>query len=293
MDQPQIASTLGIDIAYYDIGPKDGPTAVLMHGFPYDPRAYREVARLLAAQGVRIIVPYLRGFGPTTLAANAIRSGQQAALGADLKALMDALELDRPVLAGFDWGGRAACIAAALWPDAVRGLVSCGVGYNIQNIATAHQPSSPEEEARYWYIYLLQTQRGAEAFGAARHSFCLDLWTRWSPRGEGATKAYAASALSFDNPDFTAITLSSYRHRLDNAPGDPAFDALEARLAAQPIITVPTIVLQGTDDTVDPPGPIHEDGFAKLQGIEVLDRVGHNPPQEAPEPFASAVLRLL
>jgi pimeloyl-ACP methyl ester carboxylesterase len=265
-----------------------------MHGWPYDPRDYDAVAPRLAAAGHRAIVPYLRGYGPTRfLAADTPRSGQQGALAADLKELMDALGIERAALAGYDWGGRAACIAAALWPERVTGLVS-GVGYNIQDIANANNPASPEQELRYWYQYYFHTGRGRAGLSRNRRGVIRFLWRLWSPHWDFDDARFEASAPSFDNPDFVAVTIQSYRHRYGNAPGDPAYDAIERQLALQPKITVPTIVLHGDADGVQPPemSADHARHFTGPYERRVLPRIGHNVPAEAPEAFADAILEL-
>ncbi|MEM8646687.1 MAG: alpha/beta hydrolase, partial [Pseudomonadota bacterium] len=202
-----------LNIAYDEYGPSDGPTAILLHGFPYAPDCYADVAAKLADQGIRSIVPFLRGYGETRfLSSDTPRSGEQAALGADVAALMDALEIPNAVLAGYDWGGRAACIVSALWPERVSGLVSCGVGYNIQNIARANEPAPAAEEARYWYIYLFHTERGRQSLEADRTGFCRYIWNLWSPNWDFDDATYARSAAAFENPDFVDIVIHSYRH---------------------------------------------------------------------------------
>ena len=281
-----------LEIAYFEAGPRDGPVVILLHGFPYDAQSYTEVMAILAERGMRCIAPFLRGYGQTRfLSEDTPRSGEQAALGADVLALMDALSIDRATLAGYDWGGRAACIVAALRPERVAGLVSCGVGYNIQNIARANEPAPPEEEARYWYIYLFHTERGRNALTQDRHGFCKFIWKLWSKNWDFDDATYARSARAFENPDFIDIVLHSYRHRFGGIQGDPAVADLEARLAGQPSITVPTIVVQGADDGVDPPS--ESEGirakFTSAFERRVLQNVGHNPPQEAPDAFATAV----
>ena len=284
-----------LEIAYHDLGPADGAPVILLHGFPYDPRCYDDVADMLAAKGHRCITPYLRGYGPTRFLSNDTpRSGEQAALGADLLALMDALDLPRATLAGYDWGGRAACIVAALWPDRVTGLVSCGEGYNIQNIAAAGEPGTPEEEERYWYQYLFHTDRGRKALEAQRRAFCRHIWKIWSPTWDFDDATYEASAVSFDNPDFVDIVLHSYRHRFGGVWGDPAYAAIEARLANRPKIAAPTIVLRGDVDGVDPAAEARDVSgmFTGPFEARVLKGIGHNPPQETPEQFMDAILSL-
>ena len=284
-----------LEIAYHDYGPADGSVVVLLHGFPYDPNAYKEVASILAADGLRCVVPYLRGYGPTRfLSPNTIRSGQQAALGADLLAFLDALSIKQATLGGYDWGGRAACIVAALWPERVSGLVSCGQGYNIQDIPNAVNPARPEEETRYWYIYYFNTKRGEQALAKKHAELCLFIWKLWSPSWNFDSECFAATSASFDNPDFADVVVHSYRHRLGECEGDPSYDEIENRLALQPNINVPTIVLQGADDSVDPPdvNDCIENKFINKFERKIIDSVGHNLPQENPAEFADAVLRL-
>lgn len=284
-----------LSIAYHDHGPANGRPVILLHGFPYDTHSYDEVAASLSSKGFRCIVPYLRGYGPTRfLRDDAMRSGQQAAIGHDLKNLMEALDIPRAILGGYDWGGRAACIVAALWPEKVAGLVSCGQGYNIQNIAAAMTPARAEDEVRYWYQYLFNMPRGVEALTQDRNDICGHLWRLWSPTWAGREAAFGATAPSFENPDFVDVVIHFYRHRFGVVPGDPQYDATEARLAAQPDITAPAVVMQGRDDGVDPPSAADHDRphFTGPYRRVVLDGVGHNPPQEAPEAFAAAVRSL-
>ena len=290
----QIAAGV-LDVAYLEAGPPDGAPVILLHGYPYDVHAYDIVAERLAAAGRRCITPYLRGYGFTKFrAANIPRSGQQAALGADLLALMDALAIPSAVLAGYDWGGRAACIVAALWPERAQGLVSSGNGYNIQNIAKAGIPASPEVEYRYWYQYYFHSERGRAGLTANRHALCRLLWRLWSPTWAFDDATFARSAAAFDNPDFVDVVIHSYRHRFGGIPGDPTLEAIENRLAAQPNIIVPSIVLQGTDDGVDPLEATDSDAphFTGLYQRQIIPGAGHNLPQEAPAAFAAAVLAL-
>src|SRR4030081_967176 len=239
------AQTSMLDIAYEDSGPEAGFPVLLMHGFPYDPRCYDEVLPPLVAAGYRTIVPYLRGFGPTRFRSEQTpRSGQQAALGRDLLELMDALGLPRAVLAVFDWGGRAACVIAALWPARVRGLVTAN-GYNIQNISGSVAPAPPAQEHRLGYQYYFRPERGGAGLQANRREFCRLLWRLWSPNWRFDDATFERSAKSFDNPDFVDVVIQSYRHRFGYALGDPALEPIEQRLASRPPITVPSIVLQG------------------------------------------------
>lgn len=282
-------------VAYEEAGPAAGEPVFLLHGFPYDPRAYDGVVPELVAAGCRAITPYLRGYGPTRfLESGTPRSGQQAALGHDLRELMDALSVSRATLVGYDWGGRAACIVAALWPERVRGLVSVD-GYNVQNIPAAGNPLSPEQEHRLWYQYYFHSERGRAGLAANRRALCRLLWRLWSPTWAFDEATYARTAAAFDNPDFVDVVIHSYRHRFGYAPGDPALEDIEQQLATQPRITVPTVVLQGTDDGVTPPeSPAgHAVHFSGLYQHRLVPGVGHNLPQEAPRPVLDAVRELL
>src|SRR5215472_2080662 len=284
-----------LDVAYEEHGPPNGNAVVLLHGFPYDPRCYDAMWPALVAEGHRVIVPYLRGYGPTQFVASAImRSGQQAALGRDLLELLDALRIERAALAGYDWGGRAACIVAALWPQRVRCLVS-GAGYNIQNIANSEKPLPPEQEYRFWYQYYFHTERGRAGLAANRREFCRLLWRLWSPNFSFDDATYERTAASFDNPDFVDVVIQSYRHRYGYAPGDPALEPIEQALASQPKITVPTIVLHGEASGVGPPGQSerHARFFTGPYQRRAIAVAGHYLPAEAPREFAEAVLELI
>ena len=284
-----------LDVAYEDTGPKNGPPVILLHGFPYDIHAYDAVAPRLAAAGNRVIVPYLRGYGPTRfLAPETPRSGEQAVLGNDLRHLMDALNIKTAVLGGYDWGGRAACIVAALWPEQVSGLVSCN-GYNIQNIASSGRPAAPEIEHMFWYQYYFHSERGRAGLAANRHSYCKLLWTLWSPNWDFDDETYDRTAAAFENPDFVDVVIHSYRHRYALVPGDPEVEDIEARLANRVLITVPTVAMDGGGDGVMSPQGCagHERFFTGPYRREVTPSVGHNLPQEAPEEFTAAILSLL
>lgn len=290
----QSVRTPSLEVAYEARGDADAPVAILLHGFPYDPRAYDDVVSLLTAQGLRTIVPYLRGYGPTRfLDAATPRSGQQAALGSDLLQLMDALDIDRALLAGYDWGGRAACIVSALWPDRVQGLVT-GTGYNIQNIATSDKPARPDLEHRHWYQYYFHSERGRNGLQDNRAELCQLLWRLWSPEWQFDEATFQRTAPSFDNPDFVDVVVQSYRHRYAYADGDPALEHIERLLAATPEIEVPTVCLHGGADGVGPDelSRGHAKHFSGRYERRVLPSIGHNIPQEEPEAFAKAVLDL-
>lgn len=284
-----------LSIAFHAAGPADGPPVLLMHGFPYDVHAYAEVVPLLVAAGCRVVVPHLRGYGPTRfLRDDTPRSGEQAALGADLLALLDALAIPRAVLAGYDWGGRAACIVAALWPQRCAGLVSYN-NYNIFDHARALLPDTPANERKLWYQYYFQSERGRAGLARDRRALCRLLWETWSPSWRFDDATFDRSAPAWDNPDFVEVVIHSYRHRFNAAPGDPAYADIERRLAAQPAIAVPTITFDGEDDGVRPPAAasVHAHRFSGTREHRIVPGVGHNMPQEAPALFAQAVLELV
>lgn len=284
-----------LEIACELRGPEAGPPVILLHGFPDDARAWDQVAAPLAEAGCRVVVPFLRGYGATRfLRAETPRSGEQAALGHDLRALMDALRIPRAVLAGYDWGGRAACIVAALWPERAAGLVT-GNGYNIQDIAASARPASPAQELRYWYHWYFHTERGRASLDKNRRGLCRLLWELWSPTWRFDDATFDRTAASFDNPDFVEVVIHSYRHRHRAAPGDPALAPIEARLAQRPAIAVPTICLHGAADGVSPPEDSegHARHFTGPYERRVLPGVGHFLPREAPEAHVRAVLELL
>jgi pimeloyl-ACP methyl ester carboxylesterase len=289
------ARTDVLEMAYEEHGPEDGAPVILLHGFPYDARTFDEVTPPLANQGCRVLVPYLRGYGPTRfLSAATPRSGEQAALGHDLLQFMDALGIARAALAGYDWGGRAACITAALRPERVRCLVSC-TGYNIQNIAASTEPASAAQEHRLWYQYYFHTERGRAGLVKNRRDVCRLLWKLWSPQWRFDEATFEKSAVAFDNPDFVEVVIQSYRHRYGYAPGDPALLGIEAELARQPKIAVPTINLHGGHDGVSPVP--ERDGQAKFftgsYERRVLPGIGHNVPQEAPAATVAALQDLM
>jgi pimeloyl-ACP methyl ester carboxylesterase len=284
-----------LEIAYEESGPADGSPVVLLHGWPSDPHDWDGVAPPLAAAGCRVLVPWLRGYGPTRfLDAATPRSGQQAALGADVRDFMDALEIRQATLAGYDWGGRAACVVAALWPERVRGLVSF-TGYNIQNIAASGRPGSADAEHRYWYQWYFHTERGRAGLTQNRRDISRTLWHLWSPNWCFDNGTFDATAQSFDNPDFVDVTIQSYRHRYGAAPGDPSLDPFEQRLAGQPTIGVPTIVLHGAADGVSPPenSAHHARHFTARYERHVVPVAGHFLSREAPDRVVRAVRDLL
>jgi pimeloyl-ACP methyl ester carboxylesterase len=292
MAQLEQVRTPVLDIAYEHDGPAGGLAVVLLHGYPYDVRAFDDVVAILTGAGLRTIVPYLRGYGPTRfLSPDTPRSGQQAAIGQDLLDLLDALQLTKAVLAGFDWGARAACIVSAMWPQRVCGLVSCA-GYQIQDIARSKQPASPVQERRFWYQYYFHTERGRDGLAQNRYKLGRLLWKLWSPTWEFDEETYRRTAASFANADFVDVVIHSYRHRMGNAAGDPRYAVLEAQLAALPKIAVPSIVLHGAVDDVNPPAGSerHASFFTGNYDRHVLKNVGHDPPQEDPRSFAQAVL---
>jgi pimeloyl-ACP methyl ester carboxylesterase len=294
MAQLERVRTSMLDVAYEQGGPPDSMPVVLLHGFPYDPRCFDEVVPIVNAAGFRTIVPYLRGYGATRfLSDDTMRSGEQAALARDLLELLLALKLPKAILAGFDWGGRAACIVSALWPERVHGLVTC-CGYQIQDIAASAKPADPEQERRFWYQYYFQTERGRAGLAVNRSELGRLLWKLWSPSWTFDDAAYSRTAASFDNPDFVDVVIHSYRHRMGNAEGDPSCAAIEARLAVLPKIDVPTIAIHGAVDDVNPviKSEGHERYFTRRYERRLFDAVGHNPPQEAPRAFAKAILDL-
>jgi pimeloyl-ACP methyl ester carboxylesterase len=293
MGELRTVSTPVLDIGYETSGDPDGPPVVLLHGFPYDIRAFDRVADRLADGGNRVIVPYLRGFGPTRFRSSAMpRSGQQAALGSDLIDLLDALEIPHAVVGGYDWGGRAACVAAVLIPDRIAGLVSVG-GYNIQNLAAAGQPSRPSFERTYWYQYYFHSERGRAGLAQYREELCELLWTTWSPSWTQASTEFARSAPSLHNADFVEVVIHSYRHRFGLVAGDPRYDDVEAVLATTPAIRVPTVVIDpGSDGILAPATNGDREQFTGPFERIYLPAAGHNVPQEAPEAFFDAIVRV-
>ena len=283
-----------LEIGYLESGPADGQVVILLHGWPSDVHDYDELAPPLAEAGFRVLVPWLRGFGPTRFLDPATpRSGQQAALGADVRDFMDALSVASAILVGYDWGGRAACVAAALWPQRVAALVAI-TGYAIQNIAAAADPAAAEQEYRYWYQWYFHTDRGRAGLTTNRAGIARLLWRLWSPNWTFDEATLQTTAASFENPDFVDVTIQSYRHRYGNAAGDPAYDDLEAALAAQPPIPVPAIVLHGEADGVGSPAASIPRDHLFTGGMErrLIPRAGHFLSRENPGDVVAAVVEL-
>ena len=281
-----------LNVGYVDTGPADGRAAVLLHGWPYDIHSYAEVAPLLAAAGYRVVVPYLRGYGTTRFLSDAtVRNGEQAALALDVIALLDALEIERATVGGFDWGARTANIVAALWPQRCTGLVSVS-GYLIGSQAAGKLPLPPAAELQWWYQYYFATERGRAGYDAYRREFAKLIWRTASPKWSFDDATFDRSAASFDNPDHVGIVIHNYRWRLGLAEGEAQYDELERRLAQGPVIGVPTITLEGDANGAPHPDPSAYAG--KFSGAyshrTIQGGIGHNLPQEAPEAFANAVI---
>jgi pimeloyl-ACP methyl ester carboxylesterase len=285
-----------LNIGFEESGSSTGFPVILLHGFPDDVRAWDEVALPLARAGHRVLVPYLRGYGPTRFRdAGVPRMAEQAAIGQDVIDFADALGLARFAVAGYDWGGRAASIAAALHPDRVRAAVIIG-GYLIQDTITPARPAAPETEQALWYQWYFNTERGRAGLGANRRSLCRLLWHSWSPTWIFTDETFNRTAGSFDNPDFVEIVIHSYRHRNLNAAGEPRFAALERRLAERPKIEVPAILLHGADDGIGRPpadSPAERASFTSLIARRVIAGAGHFLPREKPAAVSSALLELL
>jgi pimeloyl-ACP methyl ester carboxylesterase len=283
-----------LNVGYIDAGPDDGPAVVLLHGWPYDIHSYVDVAPLLTDAGCRVIVPYLRGYGTTRfLSDDTPRNGEQAALALDAIALMEALQVESAVVAGFDWGARSADIVAALWPERCNGLVSVS-GYLIGSQATGQLPLPPEAELQWWYQYYFATERGRAGYEKYRREFAKLIWQTASPRWNFDDATFERSAASFDNPDHVAIVIHNYRWRLGLADGAAEYAELEKRLAAGPVISVPTITLEGDANGAPHPDPSAYAGrFSGRYSHRTIEGgIGHNLPQEAPEAFAAAILEV-
>ena len=283
-----------LNVSYFETGPIDGVPVILLHGFPYDIHSYLEVVPVLSNARCRVIVPYLRGYGKTSfLAKKTLRSGQQAALGYDLLNLMNSIKIDKAILAGYDWGGRAACVVAALYPERCLGLISCN-GYNIQDIKNSSKPSNPNTEQKLWYQYFFHSERGRLGLINKRHDFIKYLWQTWSPSWNFNDEIYGLSKNSFDNSDFVDVVVHSYKHRFGIVAGDPKFDLIEKDLSKQPTISVPSITIDGETDGVSELSNISKikQKFSAHVRHQILPNIGHNVPQEDPKNFSRAVLEL-
>lgn len=279
-----------LEVTYHEYGSADGWPCMLSHGFPYDVHAYSDAAPILAQAGARVIVPYLRGYGATKfLSSETPRSGEQAALGADLLALMDALGIRRAVVGGYDWGGRAACVVSALWPERVEALVS-GNSYNIQNIARSWESAPAEQEAAFWYQYYFHSERGRRGLVKDRRGIARVLWHMWSPTWNFDDATFDRTAEAFENSDFVEVVIHSYRHRYGLVAGDPAVAHIETQLTVQPDIRVPSIAVDGEKDGVSTRTDHHAKKFSGPHEHRIFENVGHNMPQEDPAGWAQAVL---
>jgi len=281
-----------LNVGYAEAGPSSGPAVILLHGWPYDIYSFVDVAPLLASAGYRVIIPYLRGYGTTRfLSGQTLRNGQQSVVAIDIIALMDALKLQKAIIAGFDWGARTANIIAALWPERCKAMVSVS-GYLIGSQASNEIPLPPKAELAWWYQYYFATERGRAGYEKYRHDFAKLIWQLASPKWDFDDATFDRSAASFDNPDHVGIVIHNYRWRIGLAEGEPKYDDLEKRLAQAPVITVPTITLEGDANGAPHPDP---SSYAKRFSGKYANRtitggVGHNLPQEAPEAFAKAIV---
>ena len=281
-----------LNVGYAEAGPADGPPVLLLHGWPYDIHSYVDVAPILARAGFRVIVPHLRGHGSTRFLSDAtLRNGQQAVVALDIIALMDALRIDKAVLAGYDWGARTANIIAALWPERCKAMVSVN-GIIINNRERNLKPLPPKAERGWWYQYYFATERGRAGYDANRREFNHLIWENNSPQWKFDEPTYDRSAASFDNPDHVAVVIHNYRWRLSLAEGEPQYEDLERRLAAGPTIAVPSITLDGDSDGVAPAtdGKAYASMFTGKRTHRIVKGAGHNLPQEAPQAFADAVI---
>ena len=290
MSNLKTIQTKVLEIAFLDEGTAAGWPIILAHGFPYDAHAYDEVVPRLAEAGARVIVQYLRGFGPTRfLPKGRMRSGQQAALGQDLIDLLDALGIKRAILAGYDWGGLASCVASALWPERVSGLVSYA-GYDVIDVERLGHAYAPALEQVLWYQHLFQLERRRECLTQHRRELCRILWEQWSPSWKFDDATFERTASSFDNPDFVDVVIHSYRFCFGTAIGDPALASLEDRLVARPKIGVPTITLDGKQDPLKPGGTANHATMFTARHEHRVVNCGHNLPWEAPHDFADAIV---
>jgi pimeloyl-ACP methyl ester carboxylesterase len=281
-----------LNVGYAEAGPANGPVVILLHGWPYDIHSFVDVAPLLASAGYRVIIPYLRGYGTTRfLSSVAVRNGQPSALAVDLKDFLDALKIEKPILAGFDWGARTANIFAALWPERSKAMVSVS-GYLIGNQETGRMPLPPQAEFEWWYQFYFATDRGRAGYEKYRREFSKLIWQIASPKWEFDDTTFNRSAAAFDNPDHVDIVIHNYRWRLGLAEGEPKYDDLEKQLAQSPVITVPTITMESDANGAPHPDPA---AYAKkfsgpYEHRHITGGIGHNLPQEAPQAFAQAVV---
>jgi pimeloyl-ACP methyl ester carboxylesterase len=279
-----------LNIGYAEAGPANGRPVILLHGWPYDIHSYIDVAPLLASAGYRVIVPYLRGYGTTRfLSSDTFRNGQQSAIASDIIALMDALGIDKAIVAGFDWGARTADIMAALWPERCKAIVSVS-GYLIVNLKANQQPLPPKAELGWWYQYYFATERGKRGYTDNRREFNRLIWTIASPKWHFDDATFDRTAASFDNPDHVSIVIHNYRWRLSLADGEPRYDTLEQKLFEAPVITVPAITIGSDFDGAAADGRPYAKKFSGKYSHRILEGIGHNVPQEAPQAFAKAVI---
>ena len=279
-----------LNTGYAEFGPATGPAVVLLHGWPYDPHSYVDVGPLLEAAGYRVIIPYLRGFGPTTfLSKDTVRNAQQSAVALDVIALMDALKIDKAILGGFDWGVRTVDIIAALWPERTTAIVAVS-GYGINDLKANLQPLGPEAEYGWWYQYYFATQRGVLGYGQNRHDFNKLIWKIVSPKWDFDDATYDRTAASFSNPDHVDIVIHNYRWRMSLAPGEPQYDVYEQKLAMAPTIAVPSITIGSDFDGAAADGKAYRDKFTGRYEHRIFPGIGHNVPQEAPQAFAQAII---
>ncbi|WP_067812982.1 alpha/beta fold hydrolase [Nocardia inohanensis] len=279
-----------LNVGYAEFGPGTGQPVILLHGWPYDPYSYADVGPILADAGYRVLVPFLRGYGSTTFrSAQTVRNGQQSAIARDIVDFMDALRIDKAVLGGFDWGARTVDIIAALWPERVKAMVAVS-GYIVTQQAAQQQPLSPEAELGWWYQYYFATERGRAGYTRNRHDFNKLIWKKASPTWNFDDATFDRSAAAFDNPDHVDIVISNYRWRLSLAPGEPQYDGYEQRLASGPVITVPAITMASDFDGAAKDGKPYRGKYTGKYEHRVLDGIGHNVPQEAPRPFAQAII---
>jgi pimeloyl-ACP methyl ester carboxylesterase len=281
-----------LNVGYADVGPTDAPAVILLHGWPYDIHSYVDVAPALASAGYRAIVPYLRGYGTTRfLSSDTLRNAQQSAVALDIIALMDALQIKKAVVAGFDWGSRTAAVLAALWPERCKALVAVS-GYLVTNLKANLQPLPPAAELGWWYQYYFSTERGALGYAKNRHDFNKLIWKSGSPKWDFDDATFDRTARSFDNPDHVNIVIHNYRWRLSLAKGEPRYDALEEKLAQAPVITVPAITIASDFDGAAADGKAYAYKFSGKYSHRILNGIGHNVPQEAPDAFAKAVVEV-